>query len=124
MPTIVLGVDWLLKIVFCRSHLQDPTRNFPSFRPESVVSPMVHISGGACNVINRTVGSVGRQKGGVSIVNSNDIDDNTWPRSAGYRECKIEVRVDEGGRKRNPIRMMTQEDIGAKQHDSGQIRQM
>jgi len=55
------------------------------------------------------------------MVNGCDIDGNTRPRSADYREGKIEATVDEGGREQNPVRTMTQEDVGTKQQDDSKL---
>ena len=51
------------------------------------------------------------------MVNTSDIDDNTQPRSADSGERRTEATVDEDGRKRNPIRTVTQEDIETRQQD-------
>ena len=40
----------------------------------------------------------GREKIGASTVNSGDVANNTWPRSADYRKRGVEMTVDDGGR--------------------------
>ena len=54
------------------------------------------------------------------MVNSGDVTNNTWPRSADCRKRGVEMTVDDGGREHNPKRKTTQGDTETKQQDNSE----